>query len=65
MKRITTLIIAALTMLLLCSFMKPEKVQRRKGLLNMNENGKVIFTPLEDFKDYTPNNDTVYQYKVN
>lgn len=51
---------------IVCSFTfnKPQKVQRRKGILSTDIKGKVIFTPLEDWKDCTPKNDTVYEFKV-
>lgn len=51
---------------ILCSFgnNKKQTVQRRKGVMTMNQQGSVVFTPLEDYKDFTPVNDTLYQYKV-
>lgn len=64
MKHTITILFAAL---LLCSFgnNKPDKIQRRKGVMNVDAKGKITFTPLEDWKDFTPVNDTLYQYKVN
>lgn len=59
-------IIALIAIITLSSFAyKPDKIQRRKGVMTVNEKGKVVFTPLEDWQDFTPKNDTVYQYKVN
>lgn len=43
---------------------KPEKIQRRKGILSVDETGKTHFQPLEEYQNYTPHNDTVYQYRV-
>jgi hypothetical protein len=66
MKFTISVLLAAIAILVLCSFAqnKPDKIERRKGVINVNENGKVIFTPLEDWQEFTPKNDTVYQYKV-
>lgn len=63
----TKLIIAAILLITLCSmgFNKPDKIQRRKGIMNVDAKGKVTFTPLEDWKDFTPKNDTLFQYRVN
>ena len=65
MKHTIKIIIAAIALITLCSagFNKPSKVQRRKGVLSVDAAGKVTFTPLEDWKDYTPISDTVYQFK--
>jgi len=67
MKHTTKTIIAAIALITLCSagFNKPSKVQRRKGIMNVDEKGKITFQPLEDWADFTPVNDTLYQYKVN
>lgn len=66
MKKILTILLSAIAVIVLCSFgqNKPEKIQRRKGVMNVDASGKVTFTPLEDWKDFTPKNDTVYQYKI-
>lgn len=66
MKHITKILLAAILLITLCSFgfNKPDKIQRRKGILSVDEKGKTHFEPLESFTDYTPHNDTVYQYKV-
>lgn len=52
--------------MLLCSFgyNKPDHIQRRKGVMNVDANGKITFVPLEDWKDYVPKNDTTYQIRI-
>lgn len=58
-------IIALIAVITLSSFAyKPDKIQRRKGVMTVNENGKIEFKALEDWMDYTPKSDTVYQYKI-
>ena len=66
MKTPLKILFAALALIVLCSFgnNKPSKVQRRKGVMNVDAKGRVTFTPLEDWKDFTPVNDTCYQYKI-
>jgi len=60
---------AALALIVLCSFgnNKPSKVQRRKGVMNVDAQGKVTFTPLDGpagvWQDFTPVNDSIYQYR--
>lgn len=63
--KIIKIIIAAIAFMVLCSFVnKPDKIQRRRGIMNVDANGKVTFTPLEDWQPFTPVNDTLFQYRV-
>lgn len=59
-----TIIALLITMVLLSFNNKPEHIQRRKGILSVDSKGKTHFEPLEDWQDYTPKADTVYQYRV-
>ncbi len=67
MKNITIkILLAVLTIITLCSFVnRPDKIQRRWGIVNVNDKGKVVFTPLEEWKDYVPVNDTLFQIRIN
>lgn len=58
-------LLALIAVIMLCSFIKPDRLQRRKGILIQDEKGKIVFRALENWQDYTlkAGGDTVYQYK--
>lgn len=62
MKQLTIALIAMIT-LMSCAI-KPQTVQRRKGVMTLTGEGIVKFTPLEGYQDFTPKSDTIYQYKA-
>lgn len=64
MKKIAILLIAGIT-LSSFGFNKPDKIERRKGVMTVDAKGKVVFTPLEDWNAFKPVNDTLFQYRVN
>ena len=64
--KINRIFFTAIAAIMVCSFgeNKPRKVQRRKGVMNVDAKGKIVFEPLEGWQDFTPVNDTLFQYRV-
>lgn len=60
MKQIITIIAA----LLLLSFARPWHTVRRQVVINIDSSGHKTVTPIGQWEQYFPKNDTVWEYKT-